>query len=74
MTIKRCAVRSVIYAECKSLDDVIVESNLERIRKRGIKINTKGGGMRSIPYSRVREVFTTGVDFNWSKKEEGFRR
>ena len=34
MTIKRCAVRSVIYAECKSLNDVIVESNLERIRKR----------------------------------------
>ena len=30
--------------------------------------------MRSIPYSRVREVLTTGVDFNWSKKEEGFRR
>ena len=73
MTIKRCAVRSVIYAECKSLEDVIRESNLERIRKRGIKINTKGGGMRGIPYSRVREILTTGVDFNWSKKE-GFWR
>ena len=73
MTIKRCAVRSVIYAGCESLDDVIVESNLERIRKRGIKINTKGGGMRGIPFDRVREILTTGVCFNWSTKE-GFRR
>ena len=73
MTIKRCAVRSVIYAGCESLDDVIVESNLERIRKRGIKINTKGGGMRSIPYSRVREVLTTGVDLK-KRKKEGSRR
>ena len=61
-----------IFADCKSLDDVISAACYTKIRRR-----YKLHGMtkrRSTPIERIRELFDGGIDFNWSAKEEGFRR
>jgi len=54
-----------IYANCQSLDEVISASCLTKIRVTHRKLNGTGSKQQTTP-ERVRELFTSGVNFNWS--------
>ena len=62
-----------IYANCTTLEEVIEASRLSEIRKQFPRFSSSRDAARTTP-ERIRMLFESGVDFNWSKKEEGFRR
>ena len=61
-----------IYAGCTTLEEVIEVSRLSEIRKQFPRFSSSRGAARTTP-ERIKLLFESGVNFNWSKKE-GFGR
>ena len=61
-----------IYANCTTLEEVIDASRLSEIRKQFPRFSSSRDAARTTP-ERVKLLFESGVNFNWSKKE-GFWR
>lgn len=65
MSYKSGLAQKQIYANFRSLDEVISASCLTKIRMTHRKLNGTGSKKTTTP-ERVRELFTSGVNFNWS--------
>ena len=65
MSYKSGVAQRQIYANCRSLEEVISASCLTRIRVKHRNLNGTGSKQQTTP-ERVRELFTSGVNFSWS--------
>ena len=65
MSYKSGEAQKQVYAHCRSLEEVIGASCLTRIRVKHRNLNGTGSKQQTTP-ERVRELFTSGVNFNWS--------
>ena len=65
MSYKSGVAQKQIYANCRSLEEVISASCLTKIRMTHRKLNGNGSKQQTTP-ERVWELFTSGVNFNWS--------
>ena len=65
MSYKSGKAQKQVYAHCRSLEEVISASCLTRIRVKHRKLNGNGSKKTTTP-ERVWELFTSGVNFNWS--------
>ena len=70
MSYKSGIAQKQIYAHCQSLEEVISASCLTKIRVTHRKLNGTGSKKTTTP-ERVMELFTSGINFNWSNGGNG---